>query len=172
MLIGSAAILSSASSFADSGTANIHFKGTVANVSCTVQVNNTSGDVSLDMGTIDVSKVAVGNASEPYPFEIELNGCPSSMTNAAITFVGNPSSDNKYFAIGGTDDSLGLAISNTGGQSSSAIAVLPNQQDTTGMIKEGNYGFKGSYAAQLIKLKDGVPDTSFDVSTSINIAYM
>lgn len=64
MLIGSAAILSAAYSFADSGTANIHFKGTVANVSCTVQVNNTSGDVSLDMGTIDISKVAVGNANK------------------------------------------------------------------------------------------------------------
>lgn len=173
MLIGSAAILSAASCFADSGTANIHFKGTVANMSCTVQVNNASGDASLEMGTIDISKVAVGGASDPYAFEVELTGCPSSMQGAEVTFMGTPSTDNQYFSVNGTDDSLGLAISDTtSGESATTAPVLPNVLDPYGMRKDGTNGFKGTYTAQLVKLKEGVTNTSFDVSTSVNIAYM
>lgn len=171
ILIGSAAIISSAGCFATSGTANIHFRGAVASGGCNVQVNHASGDASVDMGTIDMSKVDVGGTSDAYPFEIELTNCPTSMNNAAVTFIGNSTSDNKYFAVNNSADSIGLAILITSaGQSSSA--VLPNVQNTTGMVRDGNYGFKGSYSAKIVKLKDGVPDTSFDVSTAVNIAYM
>lgn len=172
-MLGSTVVLSAANCFANSGTANIHFKGTVANMSCTVQVNNASGDASLEMGTIDLSQVAVGGASDPYSFEIELTGCPSSMKNAEVTFMGTPSTDNQYFSVNGTDDSLGLAISDTSsGQSATTIPVLPNVLDSSGMLKEGTNGFKGTYTAQLVKLKEDVTNTSFDVSTSVNIAYM
>jgi len=171
LLIGSAAIISSTDCFATNGTTNIHFRGAVANGGCNVQVNNVSGETSVEMGTIDMSKVDIGGTSNAYPFEIELTNCPTSMSNAAVTFIGNPTSDNKYFAVTNSADSIGLAILITSAGKSSS-AVLPNVQNTSGMVKDGNYGFKGSYSAKIVKLKDGVPDTSFDVSTAINIAYM
>jgi type 1 fimbria pilin len=171
LFMGSLALVASIHAFADGGGANIHFKGSVTNDGCTVQVNNGSNDATVDMGTINMHGLAVGDATDPVTFQIQLTECPASMSNAEVTFLGNTSPDDKYFALTGTNNqSLGLEIKNTQGGDGSTIT--PNVQDITGMPSAGNNAFTGSYSAQLVKLTDDVIDGSFDVSTAVNIVYL
>ncbi|HDS9358110.1 TPA: fimbrial protein [Enterobacter cancerogenus] len=171
MLTG-AALVSAGNVFAD-GSATIHFTGSVATTACSVQINNVKGDTSLNMGSIDMASLNVGDSSKPYDFEIELTGCPSSMKNAEATFIGNPSPDERYFSVNGSNSqSLGLAIIDEGSSGAAKNYVKPNVQDNFGFILDDTGTFKESFSAQLVKLQESVDESSFDISTAIDIVYL
>ncbi|MFI7811727.1 fimbrial protein [Citrobacter werkmanii] len=171
VLVSSVLLMASINCFAD-GAANIHFKGTISSEDCTVHVNDGSNDATIDMGTVNLRGLGVGEASSPVPFTVSLTGCPESMKNADITFIGNPSSNEKYFALTGVNsESVALEIKDTLAGANNTLS--PNVQDPVGgMGSSGNNSFTGSFSAQLVKLTDAVTDSTFDVSTAVNIVYL
>lgn len=167
-LIFTAAIIApSAGAFA-TDTASIKFTGKIAVAGCTVAVNDKSNNESMDMGTIDMSALSVGESTEEYRFYVDLSGCPSSIGTARARFTGTASSGgNQFFAVNGNNSAnVGLEIKNLDGN-----IVKPNSDDNHNVAIGTDGTAKFTYSAQLVKLTNAVAASDFDVSAGINIIY-
>ncbi|WP_253377015.1 fimbrial protein [unidentified bacterial endosymbiont] len=166
LIIGTASLIASANVLATAGP-TIKFTGSISDGGCTVKVNDSQDNVSLDMGAVDMSGLAINQSSDSMDFSINMSGCPDTVSNATLSFDGTASTKNgQYFALSGTNSNkVGLELKNAYG-----TVVKPNAADSVSIGLHDGDG-KTKYTAQLVKLADKVDSTQFDVSVAVDIAY-
>jgi type 1 fimbria pilin len=168
LLLGTATLLSSVSSFAADGTANIKFTGSIVTTGCTVKINSKSNDETIDLGSIDLSGVATGTTSPvSTPVSLKFSDCPSGASSASVTFSGTPGSNStSSFDVNGENSGkIALDIYDQNG-----LVVAPNKPAPT-QVGINNGSGEMDYTVLVEKASDDVKQTTFDVSTAINIAY-
>lgn len=104
----------------------IAVKGTVVGSTCTV--SNSNAGNAIDLGNVGVAVLGSSNSAWIWnPFSITLETCPTNMTQAVITFSGQPDPNNGEYFINTaavTDGSPDVA-------SNVAIQIQEQQDSTT-----------------------------------------
>lgn len=165
-----AAITASCSSFAAStgSVVQVNFGGTLVSSSCNVSVN---GDQStIDMGNVDTSGLKAGDTTAEVPFTVDISGCPSSVSTAALDFEGTAvSGDNSLFGLtastGNTAEQIGMLLKNT----STGGMLAPNVSSSKQDLSEGAVSIP--LAAQMKLISNTVDEGDFTVSTSLHVIY-
>lgn len=112
-LVFAATVGCSASAFAaTNGEGQINFTGEIVDSACQV-VNGLSNPLNVQLGKVSKTVfTGASSTSTATKFDIQLTGCPETVTSAAINFGGTPdANDNRSLAITpGADAATGVAI--------------------------------------------------------------
>jgi len=109
--------LVSAAAQADTATVNggtVHFKGEVVSAACAVDAGSV--DQTVQLGQVKTSTLTAANStSSPVGFNIQLDDCDTTATQASIIWNGTQ---------GGANNILALQSSSAGGATNVGVQVL------------------------------------------------
>lgn len=163
-----AAITASCSSFAASTDGvQVNFSGKMVNSSCNVSVNGGQG--TIDMGNVSTAGLSIGETTAAVPFTIDISGCPSDVSTAALDFEGTTVSGNTTLfgltsSTGNIADQVGMLLKTEGGN-----VLTPNVSGSKEDLSDGAASIPLS--AQMKLLSSKVDEGEFTVSTSLHVVY-
>lgn len=164
-----AAITASCSSFAASTDGvQVNFSGKLVSSSCNVSING--GQSTIDMGNVDTSGLKMGDTTAEVPFTVDISGCPSSVSSAALDFEGTAMTGNTTLfgltsSTGNTADQIGMILKST----DSGSILTPNVSSTKKDLSDGAVSIP--LAAQMKLVSGTVDEGQFTVSTSLHVIY-
>lgn len=164
-----AAITASCSSFAASTDGvQVNFSGKLVSSSCNVSVNG--GQSTIEMGNVDTSGLKAGDTTAEVPFTVDISGCPSSVSSAALDFEGTTvAGNNTLFGLtsstGNIADQIGMILKDT----TTGSMITPNVSSTKQNLADGAVSIP--LAAQMKLISGTVDEGSFTVSTSLHVIY-
>lgn len=113
------------SNYVSAADATLNITGVVKASPCTVEADDTSGNINVDLGTsIQAASLTAGTGSDWKQFDLKLKDCPPTTTSVTAAFTGTPA----------TEGGAGDMYRNTGDASKVQIEL----QDRTTSIRKGN----------------------------------
>lgn len=164
-----AALTASYSTFAASTDGvQVNFSGKLVSSSCNVSINGGQG--TIDMGNVDTSGLKAGDTTTEVPFTVDISGCPSSVSSAALDFEGTAAAGNHTLfgltsSIGNASDQIAMVLKNT----KSGGVITPNVSSSKQDLDNGAASIP--LTAQMQLIGNTVDEGNFTVSTSLHVIY-
>ncbi|WP_333011337.1 fimbrial protein [Kluyvera sichuanensis] len=146
----------------------VNFTGQVVTSSCDVSVNG--GQSSVDMGNVSTAGLSIGDTTTGIPFTVDISGCPSSVSTAALDFEGTAfSGNNTLFGLtsstGNTASQIAMVLKNT----DNGGIIMPNISSTAKDLTNGAVSIPLTASMKL--MSSSVDEGQFTVSTSLHVIY-
>lgn len=166
--LGLTSILTTGSVFADQGSGQITFSGTIIDAACSIA--SDSENQEIDLGQVSIADLTdADKESKPTPFDITLENCVIDDTTAksvSLTFTGPGASFNPdILGVTGTASGVGVAIV----EQNSSGAYLP--LGTPSSQQNLAAGSNQLHFAAVVKGDAAPTEGDFSAVTNFTMAY-
>jgi len=155
-------------SVAQAADGTINFTGSITDTACTVSTDTKNQTVNLGK----VSKTAfaaAGDVAAPTKFDIVLEECPATVTNASVKFDGpiDPANSNLLALTAGTGIATGVGVGIYEQNASTIIPIATNSASKTlSSTADNKFEFIAKYVATAAAVTQGPANaaTNFTIS--------